>query len=130
LRRGPALRSTRGHVSRTTEFRMLGPLEAVADGGSLALGGRKQRAVLAQLLLRAGSAVPRDQLIDLVWGDEPPRSADGSLQVYVHGLRRALGADRIETSGRSYRLRAEPDELDLKRFESLVARARSALAQE
>ena len=108
----------------------MGPLDAVADGGSLALGGRKQRAVLAQLLLRAGSAVSREQLIDLVWGDEPPRSADGSLQVYIHGLRRALGADRIETSGRSYRLRAEPDELDLKRFESLVARARTALAQE
>jgi predicted ATPase/DNA-binding SARP family transcriptional activator len=107
----------------------LGPLGVVVDGGSLRLGGRRQRAVLAQLLLRAGNAVSREQLIDLVWGEEPPRTADGSLQVYIHGLRRLLGADRIETSGRSYRLRAEPDELDLKRFESLVARARSALGQ-
>ncbi len=107
----------------------MGPLDVVVDGGSLRLGGRKQRAVLAQLLLRAGNAVSREQLIDLVWGDESPRTADGSLQVYIHGLRRLLGADRIETSGRSYRLRAEPDELDLKRFESLAARARSALGQ-
>jgi predicted ATPase/DNA-binding SARP family transcriptional activator len=111
------------------EFRILGPLEAVADGEPLALGGPKQRAVLVELLLRANAVVSRERLLDAIWGDELPKTAVGTLQVYVHGLRRALGAERIETSGSAYRLRLEPDELDLARFERLVEGARDALAE-
>ncbi|HEY7398876.1 MAG TPA: BTAD domain-containing putative transcriptional regulator, partial [Gaiellaceae bacterium] len=113
-----------------TEFRMLGPLEVRDGGEAVPLGGRKQRVVLAHLLLRANAAVPRAQLVDLIWGERPPKSAIGSLQVYVHGLRQSLGADRIETRGSSYRLQVEPGELDLHRFRELVATARAELAKQ
>jgi predicted ATPase/DNA-binding SARP family transcriptional activator len=111
------------------EFRILGPLEVIADGEPVLLGGPKQRAVLAELLLRANAVVSRERLLETVWGEDPPKTAVGTLQVYVHGLRRALGADRIETTGRAYRLRVEPDELDAGRFEQLVEQAHSAFAE-
>ena len=113
-----------------TEFRVLGPVQAVADGVSLPLGGPKQRAVLAELLLHGGGVVTHARLVDAVWGDEPPDSAKTSLQVYVHGLRRAVGAERIETLGDGYRLHFEPEELDLARFERLVGDAERALGDE
>jgi len=112
-----------------TEFRVLGPVQAVSEGASLPLGGPKQRALLAELLLHGGGVVPRDRLVDAIWGEEPPESAKASLQVYVHGLRRAVGADRIETHGDGYRLRLEPQELDLARFERLVASAERSLGE-
>jgi predicted ATPase/DNA-binding SARP family transcriptional activator len=105
------------------EFRILGPVEARSDSGPIELGRPKQRALLAALLLRAGAAIPRDALVDDLWGEAPPASAVQSLQVYVHGLRKALGADRIETRGTSYRVVLEPGELDLERFATFVARA-------
>ena len=104
----------------------MGPVEVVSEGGAVALGGPKQRALLAELLLRRGSAVPRERLIDALWGERPPASAISSLQVYVHGLRRAVGADRLETRGNAYRVCVEPDELDVARFERLLAEARDA----
>jgi predicted ATPase/DNA-binding SARP family transcriptional activator len=110
-----------------TEFRLLGPLEVVGDGAAIALGSPKQRALLAELLLSRGAAVPRERLVDALWGERPPASALNSLQIYVHGLRRAVGADRVETRGSAYRVRVEPDELDLARFERLLARGRRAL---
>ena len=91
------------------------------------LGAPKQRALLATLLVHAGEVLTRDRLIDALWGDEPPASAAQSLQVYVHGLRRALGAGRIETHGTGYRLSLEHGELDLMRFRRLVAQARLSL---
>jgi predicted ATPase/DNA-binding SARP family transcriptional activator len=112
-----------------TEFRLLGPLQAVAGGQPVALGGPKQRALLAELLLHGGGVVPRGRLVDAIWGDEPPTSAAASLQVYVHGLRRAVGADRIETHGDGYRVRLEPHELDLTQFERLLAAAERAFAE-
>ena len=102
-------------------------MTAAADGRPLALGAPKQRAVLAELLLARGALVGRDELVDAVWGETAPDSASTSLQVYVHGLRKALGGDRIETRGNAYRLRLEPGELDLERFEQLVERGRRAL---
>jgi predicted ATPase/DNA-binding SARP family transcriptional activator len=110
------------------EFRILGPLTAALDGRPLALGAPKQRAVLAKLLLARGAVVPRDTLVDAVWGEQPPEAAGVSLQVYVHGLRKALGADRIERHGDGYRVRVEAGELDVERCEQLVQRARAALA--
>ncbi|HZO34502.1 MAG TPA: BTAD domain-containing putative transcriptional regulator [Gaiellaceae bacterium] len=109
------------------EFRILGPLEAISDGATLPLGGPKQRALLAELVLSANAVVSRDRLLDVIWDEAPPKTAVGTLQVYVHGLRRVLGADRIETTGSGYRLHAAPDELDLARFESLVEAGRRAL---
>jgi predicted ATPase/DNA-binding SARP family transcriptional activator len=109
------------------EFRILGSIEVVGDDGPLPLGAPKQRALLALLLLNANTVVSRDRLVDALWGEEPPKSAVSSLQVYVHGLRRALGGDRIERHGAGYRLHLDPSSLDLSRFERLVDRAAAAL---
>lgn len=111
------------------EFRILGSIAALGDDGPLPLGAPKQRALLAFLLLHANTVVSRDRLIDALWGAEPPRSAVSSLQVYVHGLRQALGSERIERHGTGYRLELEPAELDFARFERLAERAAAALAE-
>ena len=73
------------------EFRILGPLEVSADDGPIKMGGPKQRAVLAHLILRANRLVPIDLLIDGIWGEEPPETAKNTLQTYVYRLRKMLG---------------------------------------
>src|SRR3954471_17488328 len=110
------------------EFRILGSIEVVGEDGPVPLGAPKQRALLAFLLLNANTVVSRDRLVDTLWGAEPPRSAVSSLQVYVHGLRRALGGKQIERHGTGYRLHLDPSALDLSRFERLVDQAAAALA--
>ena len=72
------------------EFRILGPLEAWKGGAPVTLGGAKQRALLAILLLHANEVVSRDRLIDELWGEQPPASAPHSLDVYVSRLRKTL----------------------------------------
>ena len=72
------------------DFRVLGPLQVTANGTSLPLGGAKQRAVLALLLLHANEVVSSDRLIDALWGESPPESAANMLQGYVSHLRKAL----------------------------------------
>jgi YVTN family beta-propeller protein len=106
------------------DFRILGPLEVEDEGRLLKLGGAKQRALLALLLLRANEVVSRDRLIDELWGGSPPETASTALQVYVSQLRKALGADRVETRRPGYRLKVGSGELDLDRFEALVETAR------
>jgi len=107
------------------DFRVLGPLEAVDDGGAaLPLGGSRQRLVLALLILEANRVVPSDQLIDRVWGDEPPGASRASLFAYVSRLRKVLGTGRIEARPPGYVLRAERIEIDLLRFTDLVDAAR------
>src|SRR5215211_5825815 len=109
------------------EFRLLGPLEVAGADGALELGGAKQRALLAMLLLHAGEVVSTDRLIDTLWGASPPVTAGKSIQVYVSRLRKALPDDeRLVTRPPGYVLYVEPDELDLARFEQLVAEAREA----
>jgi predicted ATPase/DNA-binding SARP family transcriptional activator len=110
------------------QFRILGPVEAVLDGQPAALGAPKQRALLALLLVNRRRVVSAEQLIDGLWGETPPASALQSLQVYVHGLRRAVGGERIETAGRGYRAVVDEEELDLDRFERTLERGRAALA--
>ena len=113
------------------EFRLLGPLEVVGeDGAAVALGGKRPRALLARLLLSPNEVVPADRLVDAVWGEQPPATAASALHVHVHALRSALGADRIETRPPGYRLRVEPDELDVERFHALVARGDAAALTE
>jgi len=85
------------------------------------LGGPRPRALLAQLLLAPNAVVSTDRLIDGIWGETPPASAPNALQVHVHALRNAIGADRIVTRPPGYLVRVEPDELDVDRFERLVA---------
>jgi predicted ATPase/DNA-binding SARP family transcriptional activator len=106
------------------KFALLGPLEARDDGTPVALGGAKQRAVLARLLLDANRVVSTGALIDAVWGDEPPATAANTLQVYVAGLRKILDDGRIERRDPGYVVHATADELDVARFERLVAEAR------
>jgi predicted ATPase/DNA-binding SARP family transcriptional activator len=104
------------------EFRLLGPLEVLGDDGEpLPLGGKRPRALLALLLLHPNRAVSIDRLVDAVWGESPPATARSALQVHVHALRKALGADRIVTRAPGYFVRVEPGELDVERFEELVA---------
>ncbi|HJQ74065.1 MAG TPA: winged helix-turn-helix domain-containing protein, partial [Gaiellaceae bacterium] len=109
------------------QFRVLGPVEALVDGRPATLGAPKQRGLLALLLVNRRRVVTAEQLIDGLWGENPPASALQSLQVYVHGLRRAIGSERIETSGRGYRAAVGDEELDLDRFEAALARGRAAL---
>jgi peptide/nickel transport system substrate-binding protein len=108
------------------EFAVLGPVEARVDGQPLPIGGPKQRAVLAILLLHGNRPVSRDRLIEGLWGESPPRSSAHTLDDYVSRLRRTLGADRIERHPAGYVIQVEPGELDLERFEALLERGRSA----
>ena len=87
------------------EFRILGPLEVVEDGRPVALGGPRQRAVLAYLLLRAGRPVPTEQIVDELWGQEPPPTAVASLQNAVSALRKLLGPETVVTRAPSSKRR-------------------------
>jgi YVTN family beta-propeller protein len=115
------------------EFRVLGAVEAIADSVPLDLGGPKQRAVLARLLLQANEFVSRERLIDDLWGDAPPATARETLKVYVGRLRRLLspntGSGRLTTHGGGYVLAIDPEQVDLHRFSRLGERGTDALAQ-
>ena len=108
------------------EFRVLGPLEILDGGKPVSLGGRKQRMMLAMLLLEAGRVVSSERLIDAVWGDEPPRTATTSLQNSISQLRKRLGADILVTRPPGYQLRIEPEQLDLARCRRWLEEARGA----
>ena len=107
------------------EFRILGPLEVSDETGPLLLGGLKQRAVLALLLLDAGRVVSVDRLIDALWGEQPPRTAPTSLQNFISALRKLLGPEILETKSPGYRLNVSPGEVDLERFRATVERESS-----
>src|SRR5262245_53564610 len=108
------------------DFRILGPLEVSDEGRALKLGGAKQRALLALLLLHANEPVSRDRLIDELWGEEVPETAATAIQVHVSQLRKSLGRDLIVTQSPGYLIQVRDGELDLDRFERLVAEARGA----
>jgi DNA-binding SARP family transcriptional activator len=101
-------------------FKVLGPVSATREDEPIPLGGPKQRLVLAHLIVRANELVPADVLIDQVWGEEPPEAAKGTLHSYISHLRRALGAERIESRPPGYVMHAAEDELDSARFEGLL----------
>jgi DNA-binding SARP family transcriptional activator len=104
----------------------LGSLEVAADGAQVSLGGQKQRALLAILLLRAGRVVSTDTLIDQLWGERPPRTAATSLHNLISQLRKVLGPDVVVTRPPGYVLDLDGGELDLRRFEQAVRDARDA----
>ena len=109
------------------EFRILGPLEVVANGaGVVPIAAQKQRALLALLLLNANEVVSTDRLVDGLWGASPPKTAVTSLQNSVSQLRKLLGPGVLETKTPGYVLRVDDDAVDLSRFERLVAAARGA----
>ena len=116
----------RCYKQHVTEFRVLGPLEVASNGGTLTLGGQKQRALLALLLLHAGEALSVDRIADELWGENPPRTATSSVQNFVSQLRKLLGPEVLVTGAAGYLLHVQPEQLDLTRFEQLVAEARRA----
>jgi DNA-binding SARP family transcriptional activator len=92
----------------------------------VALGGGRQRALLAVLLLHANEVVSTDRLIDELWGHRPPPTAGKIVQVYVSRLHKELGYDRLVTRTPSYVLRVDRSELDPDRFERFVDEAGKA----
>ncbi len=110
------------------EFRILGSFEVVHNGESLPLGGGRQRALLAVLLLHRREVLSTDRLIDELWGERPPASAAKIAQGYVWHLRRALGEGVIVTRGRGYVLTIGPEQVDVEQFEALAGEGRRALA--
>ena len=108
------------------EFRILGPIEVRSNGEALQLGGPKQRALLALLLVDAGRAVSTDRLIDALWGEHPPKTAATSLQNFVSQLRKLLGPDVLVTKPPGYLLRIDPSRLDAARARALAEEAKTA----
>ena len=108
------------------EYRLLGPLEVLDGQGPLPLAGAKQRALLALLLLHANQVVSRDRLIDELWGERAAgdRGAERCRCTSRSCARCSAGRRRCSTRPPGYLLRVEPDELDLHRFERLLAEAR------
>jgi len=111
------------------EFRLLGPLEVVGADGPLPLGGPKQRATLAILLLAVNRVVPVERLADDLYHGAAPVTAVTQVQRQVSELRRILAAPVIETRPPGYILRLALDQLDLHRFERLAERAAQAEAR-
>jgi len=115
----------------TVQCRVLGPLEVHAGGGPLPLGGRKQRLLLAALLLAAGRTVSADRLVDLLWGEEPGDKVRNTLQVNVSTLRKLLvaGETGLTVARREpgYAIDVRRDQLDLLRFRAAVDEWRAAL---
>ena len=109
------------------DFRILGPLEAVVDGRTLELGGARQRALFAILLLRRNEVVPSDRLLEDLYGSVQPATAHKSLQAHVSRLRKLLDPDRLRTRGSGYMLEARADEVDADRFVSLLDEGRGLL---
>src|SRR4029077_6881534 len=95
------------------------PARVSENGQALDLGGQKQRALLAILLLHGNEVVSSDRLIDGLWAEAPPETGRKALHVYVSGLRKLLGSERIETRPPGYRLCLAEGELDLERFQRL-----------
>jgi DNA-binding SARP family transcriptional activator len=109
-------------VKIDAEFQILGPVEVIEAGRPLPLGGPRQRALLALLLLHANEVVPADRLVGELWTSGGPQLPQTALQNHILRLRKVLG-DRITSRGSGYAIRVEPGELDLDRFEHLVAAA-------
>jgi len=118
------------------QFLVLGPLEVLAEGRVVGLGGAKPRLVLAALLVHANEVVSADRLIDVLWAEAPPDSALTTLQKHISRLRMAIepgrgpgaAAARLVTRPPGYLLRVEPTECDATRFERIVADAQRGAA--
>ena len=103
------------------DIRLLGGVAATVAGDTVELGPPKSRTLLAALALVCGETVPVTRLVDLIWAEDPPRTAEKTLQTYVMQLRAALGATAVERSGAGYRLTLDPGCVDATRFEDHLA---------
>ncbi len=116
------------------EFRILGPLEVSVDGRAIEIRGVKQRSLLAVLLINTGRVVSTDRVIDALWGDDVPATAENAVQVYVSALRRAFRAASPGDTGGvlltrrpGYVLNVDGDRIDARRFERRAADGGRAL---
>ena len=120
-------------IAAVIDYRLLGPIEVGLNGHALDIGGQKQRALLAILLLSANEPVSRDALVDRLWGEHPPAGAQHTLEVYVSRLRKTLepaaGCQVVLTRPGAYVLRATGEHIDVRRFERLAGEGRRALAE-
>ena len=105
-----------GDGSPPLRFQTLGPLQVTRGDDALPLGPPLQRTLLAALLVESPHTVQVPVLLDRIWGDDPPETAEKSVQKYVSSLRRVLGPDRIIWNS-GYRLVSEPEEVDDRRLE-------------
>src|SRR5215469_12560140 len=112
---------------RAMRVGILGPFLLEDGGREITIGGVRQRAVLADLLLHANEAVPSEQILVDLWGEDTPPSAANALQAAISRLRRVLPPSRLTTSGPGYMLRIFPAELDVRQFEQLIAEGRDAV---
>ena len=119
----------------TVRFDLLGPVRVVSDGQALRLGPTQQRAVLAVLARAPGRVLPREYLIDAIWGQEPPGYVVNLIQKHMSGLRRVFaavpgGRDLVKWTGTGYVLDVDEEAVDLSRAERLIAAGRDRAAQE
>jgi DNA-binding SARP family transcriptional activator/pimeloyl-ACP methyl ester carboxylesterase/class 3 adenylate cyclase len=113
----------------TVEFRILGPFEARDGNRVLRIREGKQRALLALLVVNANRTLAIERIVDELWGERAPESASKMVQVYVSQLRKLLPDGILLTRPPGYALELEPEQLDLRRFERLLAEGRAALAE-
>ncbi|MGW7711689.1 BTAD domain-containing putative transcriptional regulator [Streptomyces sp. NPDC054771] len=121
-------------------FQLLGPVVGFSDGYRTELGSARQRCLLAALLVDVGRVVPIEQLIDRVWGEDPPRTVRGTLYSYVTRLRSALGQQNglggrrdgigVTRHAGGYVLETDPEQIDVQRFWRLVSDSRAARSDE
>ncbi|MGW1812912.1 AfsR/SARP family transcriptional regulator [Streptomyces sp. NPDC002125] len=117
--------------ARDLRFRILGPLEASADGTRLPLGGAVQERVLSVLLLEPGRVVPMPRLIEAAWENDPPTTASHQVRKAVSDLRRRIPGDGIiSTEGSGYRITVSAAQLDLLEFNDRVRSAEAALRED
>ncbi|MEC4019417.1 AfsR/SARP family transcriptional regulator [Streptomyces sp. H27-D2] len=117
-------------MSEDFRFRILGPLTVEFAGENIRLGGPRQQALLAILLLESNHVVAIERLVDAIWNDSPPASAKNQVRICVSGLRRLFADKRpgtvIETYGSGYRILVPRGALDLSEFEELTFFGRAA----
>ncbi len=120
-------------MAKFIEFRLLGPLEVVADGKIVEVGSARQRIVLSMLLLQANQVVPLGRLVDAVWADTPPATSKSQIQTCISALRGQLAADGgcvIETRTVGYAILVPEHAVDVGRFQQLASRGRAAAADD
>jgi hypothetical protein len=108
----------------SVELGVLGPLQVRQDGAPVAIPGAKPRAILTMLGLHNGSVVSADSLIELLWGDYPPRTAAKALQTHISSLRRTLGDGVVVTEGAGWTLNGPSGGARLLRHTSCAHRGR------